>query len=78
MYRGNADISIALYRVDAKDGERRVFSKEYMRTHPRSEIPIDSSTMPVAGYRRTFTGVIADDISKMFIACPPDDSHQME
>jgi hypothetical protein len=76
MYRGNADISINLYKVDAKEGEH--FGKDYQRTHPRSDIPIDSSAYSVTAYRNLFAKVIADDIVKVFIAYPPDDRHRME
>src|SRR5207249_91179 len=68
MYRGDADISINLHQVNAKDGEHRVFNKEFRRIHPRDSGPIDAGNSSVASYRNVFARVVAEDIVKMFVA----------
>ena len=78
MFRGNTDISINLYQVNPKDGEHRVFSKEFRRIHPRDSGPIDAGSLSVTGYRNMFAATVASDIVKMFVSYSPDDKHKME
>jgi hypothetical protein len=78
MYRGQTDISVNLFKVDAKDGEHKVFTKEYPRIYPAGSGPIDASSMSSTMFRRGFLTKVANDISKMFIAYPPDEAHQLE
>jgi hypothetical protein len=78
MYRGKTDIAVNLYKVDVKDGEHKVFCKEYPRIFPAGSGPIDASSMSPTMFRRGFLMKVANDVAKMFIAFPPDESHQLE
>lgn len=78
MYRGKTDIAVSLHKVDVKDGEHKVFAKEYARIYPAGSGPIDASSMSPTMFRRGFLTKAANDVAKMFIAYPPDENHQLE
>jgi hypothetical protein len=78
MYRGKTDIAVNLYKVDVKDGEHKVFAREYPRIFPAGSGPIDANSMSPTMFRRGFLMKVANDVAKMFIAYPPDESHQLE
>jgi hypothetical protein len=78
MYRGKSDVAVSLYKVDVKDGEHKVFGKDFPRLYPGGSGPIDASSMGPQTFRRGFLTKVANDVSKMFISYPPDESHQLE
>jgi hypothetical protein len=78
MYRGKTEIAVSLCKVDVKDGEHKVFARHYARIFPAGSGPIDANSMSLAMFRRGFLVKVANDVAKMFIAYPPDESHQLE
>ncbi len=78
FYRGKTDLAVDLYKIDVKDGEHKVFNKEFPRLYPSGSGPIDASSMPPSTFRRGFVTKIANDISKMFISYPPEEKRQIE
>jgi hypothetical protein len=78
MYRGKTELAVNLYKVDVKDGEHRVFNKDYARIYPEGSGPIDAGSMALPTFRRGFLSKVGIDITKMFIAYAPDESHQLE
>ncbi|MBI2803493.1 MAG: hypothetical protein HYX68_00740 [Planctomycetes bacterium] len=78
MFRGQTDININLYKVKGKDGETRVFTKEFRRAFPNNSLPMDASSISAAGFRQLFVRKTAHDIAKIFLAYPPEERHMME
>jgi hypothetical protein len=78
MYHGKTNLMLTLYKVDAKEGEHKVFGKEFMRVHPRDTGAIDSTAMNPSMYRTVFLMHVADDISMMFLSYPPEDRKKLE
>lgn len=77
MYRGRTDLAISLYKMDAKEGHK-VFRKDFTRIHPRDSGPIDAGNMNASVYRRVFLMHVANDISRMLIAYPPEEKRSLE
>jgi hypothetical protein len=78
MYRGRADLSVAMYKMNLKEGEEhRAWGEEFRRVHPKDSGPIDAGSFSASAYRNVFIGKIASDISKMFVAYEPE-KHAME
>lgn len=78
FYRGKSDLAVNLYKVDVKDGDHKVFFKEFPRMYPSGSGPIDASSMPPATFRRAFVSKLANDVSKLFISYPPEERRQIE
>jgi hypothetical protein len=69
LFRGEAEIAVTLYKVDAKDGDHNVFSKTYRGEGSLN--PFDAGGTSPATFRAAFLTKMSGDISKMFIAYPP-------
>jgi hypothetical protein len=75
-YRGRTNIVVSLYKVDVKDGDHKVFIKEYPRVYPSE--PVEASSMTPTSFRRNFLVKVSNDIAKMFISYPPEERREMD
>jgi hypothetical protein len=78
MFRGKTEIALAVYKIDAKNGEQKVFYKDHPRIYPSSSGPIDAGASSPAAFRRVFLAKVANDISKVLIAYPPEEKRELE
>ncbi|MBI3821390.1 MAG: hypothetical protein HY289_01775 [Planctomycetes bacterium] len=78
MFRGRANLAINLHKLDGKDGEQNVFNKAFLRVHPRDSGPFDAGNLNPLTYRTEFLKIVANDISKMLIAYPPNEKRTLE
>jgi hypothetical protein len=78
MYRGKADLTMTLYKVDAKAGEHRVFSKELPRVFPANSPPIQADGISASAFRSRFLAVLAGDVAKVFLAYPMEERRVLE
>jgi hypothetical protein len=76
LFRGQAEISVNLFKVDVKDGDHKVFNKDYRGEG--SPTPFDAGSTSPATFRASFLSKMARDISKMFIAYPTDEKGPFE
>lgn len=78
MYRGKTDVIVNLYKVKDKDGEHKVFTREFPRLFPARSGPIDAGNATPSAFRTAFVGKVANDIAKMFLAYPPEENRVLE
>jgi hypothetical protein len=71
LFRGEVEVSINLYKVDVKDGNNLVFNKVFNTEGTRS--PMDAGNVSAAALRGLLLTKVSRDISKMFIAYPPEE-----
>lgn len=78
MFQADADIAISLYRTKGKEDDEGnlVFGpKNYMRQYPENKPPIPAEGGNPNHFRRMFMNVAGQEISRMFIAYPPEEKH---
>lgn len=78
MFHGQSDIAISLYRIKTKesdDGNLVFGPKDYIREYPATKPPIPADGANPNVFRRMFLSVAAQEISRMFIAYPPEEKH---
>ena len=78
MYRGKTDIAVGLYEVEVKDGEHKVFFKEFPRLFPAGSGPIVADSMSPSTFRPKFLAVVANDVAKLFLSYPPEEKRILE
>ena len=77
LFHGKADIAISLYKMKTKDVEdgHLVFGpKDYMPEYPSSG-PESAEGVNPNYFRRMFVQKAGQEISRMFIAYPPEEKH---
>lgn len=72
MFRGSTEISVNLYKMNVKEGDNKVFSKDYRTEYP-SRGPIDAGNSNPASFRNLLLAKVARDVTKMLIAFPPEE-----
>ena len=77
FFRGRVDIATALYKVDVKEGDHRVFYKDFRTEYP-STGPVEAGNVPAANFRNRFLPAVARDLSKVFISYPPEERRNFE
>jgi hypothetical protein len=79
MYRGNTNLGVNLHKVEVKDNEdHKLFGKEYPRIYPATTGPILADGTSSSFFRTRFLTAVANDISKMFLAYPPEERRAVE
>src|SRR5262249_55063869 len=63
FFRGRTDIATALYKVDVKDSDHRVFYKDFHAEYP-STGPKEQGNVPGVIFRNLFLPAVARDLSK--------------
>jgi len=76
LFRGEAEIAINLYKVDVKDGDHKVFNKDYRGEG--SPTPFDAGSTSPATFRAGFLTKMSRDIAKLFIAYPANERGPFE
>jgi hypothetical protein len=71
LFRGETEIALHLYKVDAKNGDHKVFSKIYRGEG--APTPFDAGNTSASTFRDAFLSKTAKEISKTFIAYPPEE-----
>jgi hypothetical protein len=71
LFRGETEITINLYKVNATDGDHKVYNKDYRGEG--APTPFDAGTTSAATFRGMFLTKVSRDISKLFIAYPPEE-----
>lgn len=72
LFRGEAEITVNLFKVDVKDGDHKVFNRDYRGEG--SPTPFDAGSTSPATFRAQFLSKMSRDIAKMFIAYPTKES----
>ncbi len=70
-FRGRAEIAVELHKVNATDDIP--FHKDLNFEYPGTRGAIDASTTNPPAFRRLFLTKIARDVTKLFIAFPPEE-----
>jgi hypothetical protein len=79
MFRGRADIAITLYKVKTKesdDGHIVSGPKNYIPEYPSSKGPVPAEGANPNHFRRLFLEKAGREITRMFIAYPPEEKHE--
>jgi len=77
FYLGNAELEVSLYDMHKDEGEHKVYNKPYRCEYPGSG-PRDVGDCSQSQFRSLFLTKLAREISKLFIAYPPDERTEME
>jgi len=77
FFRGRTDIATALYKVDVKEGDHRVFYKDFRTEYP-STGPVEAGNVPGVNFRNRFLPAVARDLSRVFISYPPEERRNFE
>jgi hypothetical protein len=78
MFKGSAEIEANLYKMDAKEGEYKVFTKNIASEYPVSRPPVEANGASPVPFRRAFITELGREISRLFIPFDPEEKKMMK